>query len=236
MKKFLFIILATFIFCGCADKSSSLETDENTRNEQEDADTGMWKSPYFITEYVEVSKISVGSSAPNHFYLAADGNVHYLDPLTDNITEEAKYFAELYGDTQYDGYVHPGLHSALAYPIDKITISCEQDFDANHPAGKPLDDVIKLDYKTYYKFVKSGYTAYNYTNPQYMNPDEEWHVLNLDKINADNTKLMDISLSAKSIAGIKFDSKPEVPGEYTFNLAVTINGEVMTTSFTTTFE
>lgn len=236
MKKSIFYWMLASMICvvvSCADKSSTLDNNDGTRHDKEEpGDTGMWESPYFITEYLEVSKISVGSNASNHFYLAVDGEVHQLDPLTDNITEEAKYFAELYGDTQYNQAVHPGQHSAAAYPIDKITISCEQDFDAEHPAGEPLDDIVKLDYLTYYDFVKSGYQP----NKEYRNSNAKLCSHYFKDVAADNTLLMGVSLSAKSIATIKFDSKPEIAGNYTFTLSAQINGEVMTTTFTTTFE
>ena len=99
---------------------------------------------------------------------------------------KAKPFIEFYGDTSYQGVVCPGTATALAYPIDKITISCEKDFDAEHPAGEPLDDVVKLDYTSFYNFVKGGY-VYDFNKIPY---DADFYSCTFDNVTADVTHLM----------------------------------------------
>lgn len=234
MKKLL-ILIATFLLCACAeDNPTSLETDDDTRNEEE-LDTGAWPSSYFITDYYEVSKIIVYSNSES-IYLQADGVYHTTGPFIDKPSDKALFFAELYGDTAYTGNVYPGQHPALAYPIDKITISCDKDFDDEHHAGEPLDDIVQLDYKSYYDFIKGGYKI----KPEYRNNTEKLCLLNFDKITPDEATLVKVSItttdSKAGIAEIKFSSTPDVSGEYTFSLVATINGEEMTTTFTRTFE
>jgi len=47
--------------------------------------------------------------------------------------------------------------------VREITVTCSTDFDARHPAGTPLDDIIRLASYSPYKYIQSGYTdTYSY--------------------------------------------------------------------------
>ena len=241
MKKNLFFWIMALMICaavGCADKSSSLETDDNTRNEEELWETGVWESRHFITDYLVPSAIAVVVDEKGVLNLKVSGAEY---PTTEEvIPEEAKYFIKLYGDTAYEGYVHPGMSPALSYPIDKITIYCDKDFDAKHAAGEPLDDIAQLDFNSFYPFVKNGYQLFP-KSEESPNGDTVHYELIFDSVDAELTKLIQAKfltnkISPSYVAKIEFCSTPEVPGEYTFNLAVTINGETLTTTFTHTFE
>ena len=237
MKRLFIAVVALFIFVGCADKSSSLEIYDVTRNEKNN-ESGPWARPHFIANYVVPHELGIGTTIdPKYFYLREIGDLHKTWDQREELSEEAKYFINLYGDTKLNGNSSLWGESAVAYPIDWITITCDKDFDAEHPAGEPLlEDVVKLEYNTYYNFVKSGLTAYKYD--QNDDPRTDRYEIGFDKVNADITKLMDISLAHDyfATAGIRFQYVPEVDDEYTFTITLKMNGEEMKTSFTTTFE
>ena len=239
MKKFLFLTFVAIALCGCSDSSNDIEITDNTRKPFETWWSGgvrMWKSPHFITEYIIPSKIKAICNVPGNIYVEATGDVYKtFKGGDDKDYDKTLYFSQMYGDTSYSGGVYEGQHSALAYPIEKITMWCSTDFDAEHPAGKPLDDIVTLDFETYYDFIKSGYTAYK-DNPEWQNPEEEEFSLTFDNINKDVTKLISVYLAFGSMGNIKFISTPEKAGEYTFTLETTINGEVFKSEFTYTFE
>lgn len=237
MKRLFILVVALFIFVGCADKSS-LEIYDVTRSEEKNKESGPWARPHFIANYVVPRELKIGTTAaPTYFYLRQIGDVHKTWDQREELSEEAKYFIALYGDTQKKGNSSLWGESAIAYPIDWITITCDKDFDAEHPAGEPLlGDVVKFEYYTYYNFVKSGLTAYNYG--QNCPPETDSYQIGFDKVNADITKLMDVSLASDRFAsgGIRFQYVPEVDDEYTFTITLKMNGEEMKTSFTTTFK
>ena len=223
MRKILFLAFVAIAFCSCSEKETS--------------DAGGSKSSHFITEYFMPTSVNVSANSIGDLFLCADGEIYKT--WGDKNSEEykkAKYFCDLYGDNSYKGGHYPGENAALAYPIENLTIYCATDFDAKHPAGEPLDDIVELDFQTYYDYVKSGYTSYK-DNPDWMSSRVEHFILSFDKVSADITKLVSIGLGASGyFSGFKFTSTPEKAGEYTFTLEMTSNGETFSTEFTHTFE
>ena len=127
--------------------------------------------------------------------------------------------------------VNAGMHPALAYPIEKITIYCNKDFNAKHLAGEPLDDIVKLNYYSYYSFIQNGYRPHT-QNEQHLQ-DVEGYSLPLDCVTKDLTKLISLK---RGLTTMEFSSAPAVPGEYNFVLETTINGKVFKSEFAYTFE
>lgn len=117
---------------------------------------------------------------------------------------------------------------SIAYPIDKITIKCDKDFDTEHPAEKPLNDIVMLDYKSYYRYIISGYVS---TGGPWLEDVLDHYVLTLYKIASDVTTLI-----YEGSAKLQFSSTSTNPGKYTFTLETTINGKIFKSTFTYTFE
>jgi hypothetical protein len=225
MRKLFFIIATCFIFFGCKGEDASPEMPE----------TESWFSLHFITEYIVASKIEVEiNKESGELCLKVLGD-EYKTWNNKEISQEALYFINLYNDDSYYRVVQPGMNRALAYPLDKITICCDKDFDAEHPAGTPLDDIVALRLKTYYDFIKSGYKAYNDNAPNISSALKVRNV-NFEDINADNSKLASIELAHNTLSPILFNSAPTELGEYPFTIEMTINGEVLKHSFNFTFE
>ena len=224
MKKLLLLFLVAFVLCGC--KESELSSKMTA--------TGTKKSPHYITEYLVASEIAVDNKNGT-LYLKVFGD-EYATLDTYNIPKEAMFFINLYNDNSYNNDVYPGLSSSLAYPLDKISIYCDKDFDSEHQAGESLDNIVQLDYYSFYPFIENGYKRFigKYD-------DRVHYMLNFDKVNAEVSKLvwanfLTTKISPSYIAKIIFSSAPDVLGEYTFTLEMTTNGKTLTTTFTYTFE
>ena len=252
MRKLFFVAFVAFALCGCGDSIGALDnttdkTDETRKDENKDdnvevpaEETGMWVSSHCITEFVVPSKIEVARNAGQHWLKITGDEYITHDPRAQSY-EKAMEFAEFYSDTSYTGGIHPGLNRALAYPIEDITIYCEKDFDVEHPAGEPLDDVVKLEFKSFYEFIKNGYKYPE--NIPLGTSDKEGGIdykLCLGDIDASLATLVHIHPFRSQLGGttplLHFASEPETPGEYTFTLEMTINGETLKTEFTHTFE
>ena len=239
MKKSLFLAFVAFALWSCGDSSNDLDATDDTRHDEEYLETGAILSDYFITNYLVASKVEVKEKG-GEFYLEVSGDRYYT--YKDHPTyEKAKKFAELYGDTSFKGYIIPGSCHPLAYPIDKMTISCGNDYDAEHPAGEPLDDIVKLEFETFYEYVKNGYELPSDIPREITkNGDTVMHLMNFEDINADVATLVNLKPFKAQMINVTpllhFASEPETPGEYTFTLEMTTNGETFTTEFTHTFE
>lgn len=228
MRKLFFIIATCFIFFGCKGEDASPEMPE----------TESWFSSHFITEYIVASKIEVETNKESGELCLKVLGDEYKTWNKKEISQEALYFINLYNDNAYYGRVQPGMSRALAYPLDKITIYCDKDFDAEHPAGTPLDKIALLYFSTFYPYIEGGYKSlgsYDYYD------DRVWRIMNFTQINADRTKLMwadfiTSQISPSYVAQIEFLTPPEKAGEYAFTLEMTTNGETLKTEFTHTFE
>ena len=224
MRKLCYFTIALLSLCSCKKDS-----------ENGALLSGAQLSKHFITEYIVPSEIKIvkaGSILYLHF-----GGEYYRTYAIDKLSNEAKFFTDLYGDKYYDKAIVPGSHSALAYPIDGITISCNEDFNANYPAGKPLDEIVKLEYVSYHQFISTGYQYIVPKNHEWISHEMVYYSHCFDSITADMTHLIKANAAKNNDwTAITFSDKPNIPGEYTFNLAVTINGETLTTTFTHSFE
>ena len=226
MRKLFFIIATCFIFFGCKGEDASPEMPE----------TESWRSPHFITEYIVASKIEVETNKESGELCLKVSGDEYQTWNNKEVSQEALYFINPYNDNAYYGSVQPGMNRALAYPLDKITICCDKDFDAEHPAGTPLDKIALLYFSTFYPYIEGGYKSLD----SYYN-DRIRRMMNFAQINADRTKLMwadfiTSQISPSYVAQIEFLTPPEKAGEYAFTLEMTTNGETLKTEFTHTFE
>lgn len=80
------------------------------------------------------------------------------------------YYARLYGDTLYNRPLQPASNCAIADAFSKISVVADADFDAAHPAGTPLDDIICLRSESAYEYIRSGYKSpYEDRQMEYLN-------------------------------------------------------------------
>lgn len=245
MKKLFFAAIAVLTLWGCGDSSKDTDiTDTDVTDETvnwgdiPDGENDVYQ--YFIQEFIVPSKVEVKKPA-SELYLDVSGDSFYTTKKDHPSFKKAKELAEFYGDTSYNRENLPFANSPLAYPIDKITICCDKDFDTEHPAGKPLDDVVKLEFETFYEYVKNGYEIpadIPYKNRK--GNEKVAHLLNFEDINAEVATLVEIfpfnGQMIKVTPIIHFASAPAEPGEYNFVLETTINGKVFKSEFAYTFE
>ena len=226
MRKYLFCLLfAALALCSCKN------SDNDVYNETQ-------QTPYLISVYAFINAMSVRQ------YEALDGgsdiNViefkeSFISASHNSEKEQHSYFSNLYGDTSYTGYTFGFSCPALAYPFDKITMSCNSDFDDEHLAGEPLDDIVKLKFGSFWEFIQNGYKYPDgCERPDPVDRGSTGEILHtylLSEIGRENSKLISLRKPL-----IHFTSSPATPGEYTFTLELTTNGETFTTTFTKKFE
>ena len=217
MKRLIFLFISLIALCGCS-------------NNDDIKDTGVWDTPYLISNYLLVDNITCTQSSGSDNIALLRYYGKDLLALSSATWESFSYFNKLYNDNSFNKTNYPGAYSALAYPIDKITLSCDSDYDAKHPAGTPLDDIVKLDFESYREFIQN-----NYQYPEWYTKKECGYgavplKYYLSEINSDNT-----TLASKKLGELIFTERPAA-GEYNFTLELTINGETLTTTFTCTFK
>lgn len=140
-------------------------------------------SRHFVGEYLDVPGISLrdhsGRNEKNdpyvlHIGFDYDQRASYLAPEVSakiaSWTEEQRQrndtrFMELarrYGDLNYDfGWMFTHDHLCSAEPFRTIHLVCSNHaLDEAHPAGRPLNDIVKAELCSYRDYIRRGYEPF----------------------------------------------------------------------------
>ncbi len=75
----------------------------------------------------------------------------------DRVGSEFLTYATKYNDLSYDRRTVPFLYQSYSEALVDITVSSDRAFDAQHPAGTPLDDVIRFRAASYRDYIRQLY-------------------------------------------------------------------------------
>ena len=185
---------------------------------------------YFLRSFVEefamyneiVVERALSSTSTKHLRLRVKGDrwVNYLSKGAD----KAKYeqLCSLYGDTSYNMEVNRPFEMARVvtkYPhFSIIEVRSDKDFDAEHPAGTPLNDIMSIRFQSAKEFINSGYSDYTLEEKIYTKSLAE-----LDK--------NDLELSIHNLFLI-FDKEPDVLTTHLLSFkCINAHGECYTTTY-----
>ena len=91
--------------------------------------------------------------------------------------------------------------------------------------------IVKVKFESYWNYIQNGYQYPDWCKKGLQLGRCSFEYL-LSEINNDNSKL----ICWPDSPTITFTSSPTTPGEYTFTMELTTNGETFTTTFTKKFE
>ena len=197
---------------------------------KEDVEEG-WDSPYvyvesYIPYYVEPDSLTLKEGRwldiEPGVAINVKGRVIYQNQDSDK--EQYEVLAKEYEDVGYNNKAPIGREGAISVAIDSISVVSDVDIDASHPKGTELSDIVKLNTRSYYLFVKSGYKD---TTDQYTYKD---------KFISEYTKEDFTLLLNRHGLGFHFDNTKVVKG--THNLTISIyfeNGKKLSTTQTVKF-
>ena len=130
--------------------------------------------------------------------------------------EYSDYFKDNNHITGHEkGFYNPSSIQACVVPVTAIDVTCDKDFDANHPAGTPLNDIIKYE---------QDYDTYAYLNTPEKNGQKLYWGLNL--VNTFEARsLADLPNNPVYMMDsgyqLTFDHEPAAPGTYEFTVKFT---------------
>lgn len=90
----------------------------------------------------------------------------------------------------------PSPYPCIHRKIESLHIISDQDYDAEHPAGTYLDDILSIQIKTAYEFIQNGYSWKGTGVSSYGIMEER-----LDVFNSKNRKLLQCHFSIKFLKG-----------------------------------
>ncbi len=120
-------------------------------------------SQYSIIDHIQIEPYVVNNSDSSHlltFRFILDGHVSVASKGEDK--QLYNKICNINGDTSHCGTVEKsGAYisgGSAFYPnISAINITCNIDFDANHPAGTSLNDCFEIEYSHYEQFNDDGF-------------------------------------------------------------------------------
>ena len=87
-----------------------------------------------------------------------------------------KALSEKYGDTAYNRPLAPFSHTVYCNEFSGIDIFSDRDFDAAHPAGASLSDIVRIVGASPYRYIRNGYTV-RLERPARRLPDRERNLI-----------------------------------------------------------
>ena len=116
---------------------------------------------YLMYDGIEVRRHIATSTKNIDLYVNVTHRVNFLSEGNDKAVYDK--LCEANGDISYNQEVHLPLDVPTimcTYPhFAAINVYSDKDFDANHPAGTPLNDLMTISYYTAAPYIASGYTA-----------------------------------------------------------------------------
>ncbi len=119
-----------------------------------------FKSQWYVQAYLMLRDIDMlpYSIEDRVVYLEFDGERVSSEPNERPVI--FRQYAEKYNDLSWYGCQGvPIENPALANELTRVSIVSDADYDELHPAGTPLDDIVRLSWSSFYPFVENGYTG-----------------------------------------------------------------------------
>ena len=205
--------------------ASSCDKNEDEGNNNSGVATEYAESciPYYVVPDTLVLKEGKYLDSAPVVTICVEGKCIYQNHDSDKAQYEA--LAKKYGDIGYNRKTSIGREGAISVAIDSISVVSDADIDASHPKGTELSDIVKLNTRSHYLFIKSGYKD---TNDQYTDKD---------KFISEYTK-EDLTLLFNR-HGLIFHLDNTMAFKGTQNLAITIyfeNGKILSTTQVINFD
>ena len=203
MKSFskLFCIFLTSVLCSCDV-------------------TYYYDVTSYILEYVRVDGVRLRGDDASRFDFRISGRrVEFR-----SVGEDAVLYDSLCRANNDIGYsenvglfIDVIMDRIAYYPyIVSIDMFSDMDFDAEHPAGSSLGDIVSLSYRTASDYIESRYRT--------MDPVKYNKIRKLSEITEKDLRLL---ISGFDIGPAYFEKSPDNPGEYNMTIRLTLaNGEV----------
>ena len=209
------IFVSIFAFVGSCDKN------EDEGKEREATVYAEHCIPYYVEPNALVLSEYWYYNSESGIVLEIEGT--HIEERSNK--EDYEVLTKKYGDVGYNYYRAIGADGAISVAIDSISVISDNDVDESHPKGTGLSDMIKLNTRNYYDYIKSGYT------------EEGGRRSEKDKFISEYTKEDFTLLFNKHGLGFHFDSTMSVKG--THNLTISIyfeGGKILSTTQTVKFE
>lgn len=209
---------------------------------KEDKLTGCDYSKSYLNGYLNPKAITIENQFISSAYSDSDSLITVLTlrgDLISNTEESFEELAKFYKDDSFNRYILPGWRTAVNDSIEKVTVTTLSDFDASHPKGSVVTDLMECEYVSFNDFIQSGYDhkAINYSSEDYHGYLAKYFGFdgpNLKRDGLNNLGYQNTKLIAPELT-LNFKKLPEKKGNYQFEMTIFFKENKITTTFNYTF-
>lgn len=205
MKPPLFLLLSCILFSACGkDKLAPID--------------GKRYSKTFYTGYLLPETFNIANGGTGELAVGSEDVIPIL--FQGQVVTPVSYgelfnsIADKTGGGNYNNYlVYPVI--AVSKNIVSVNLMSNADFDASHPAGTPLDDLVIFHALTSYDFIQNGYKGERYkTIHKKLNELSEDDLMYI-MVNGSYilfTKMPEMEMNHRLTMTVKFDDGQVCPG------------------------
>ena len=172
----------------------------------------------YILAYKRVDGVSLDDITSGFFFNISGRQVEFRSVGEDAVLYDSLCRANNdIGYSENVGLIVDLIQNRIAYYpyIISIDLFSDMDFDAEHPAGSSLGDIVSLSYCTASDYIESRYRTMNPLYPK---------TRKLSEITEKDLRLL---ISGVYIGPARFEKSPDNPGEYNMTIRLTLaNGEI----------
>lgn len=178
----------------------------------------------FVLTYKTIDglgNVEIQKDAHNGLYVLLPQTIYASSSsyyVNDIIGERYEELSGKYGDVNFNRWVYEAQIRAdsWAFPFYTFTVVSDADFDEEHPAGAPLDDVVDIKYYTYRLYIENGYRHTDeraWTSNDYSG---DWVVKRLSDLAPEDAVFMDPT----EPIGLSFVSTPTLNRQHHMTVTV----------------
>ena len=179
----------------------------------------------FISCYVIPEHMLIGGSL-GKVTLLVNGDAITSGEIFDELSR-------LNNDLSYNRYAATGPTKVINGNISKIELETVDAFDANHPAGSDISELVELQYISFYDYIQNGYRESGERNSEDYKDMGAYY--NKDGAKIFKSKLSEIDYADMKLVAddfvLKFYSVPKNKGIYKFKLIFRMQDMVIETLF-----
>jgi len=210
----------------------------------------MTKCPSYVVCYADLSSLVLETESTNPRCIVLDAAMDFSKSFglhsTDAAKERYDQLCQKHNDLSYNQYRSIGgtldIESVTYIDCDfsEIMVTADKDFDAEHPAGTNLSDIVRFMSWSPYRYIQSGYSKYYhydksdvseafdtqmrlYINKEYFDNTTDATCYPIDKLIKDLTSedLILLGHDAPFFLGLLyFDKTPDMNEAYIFTVTI----------------
>lgn len=149
--------LAVLFLIACAAGCSDSADNKGPQGGTEPPDGAIF-SKSLVQTFVIPTEVAANIPSQKNNYIELEFRGTTVSNAAQAGKAEYTLLCEKFNDLAYNGKIVPFSTQSVSEVISAIDVVCDKSIDTDHPAGAPLNDIIKICAVSYKSFIENKYT------------------------------------------------------------------------------